>query len=221
MAYESLADFFAAHYNCNNRDIIKAAACCARGPYRKSMLEAAMAWRPTSAFHRALRQLIMLDDQPTWYGRINLLRSTPTSARVHKELKEWLRKNYPPPKPTRPPKAEDLWDILNATDRYSERDIKGGIWLIFQNNHWRPFLRRWAGWADFSEFRKKTTWERELLNLILAKPHLTEWSPPQTLRMYTVAKRIKAVLKNAPTAQEPPPLPEPFSQAFPWRSPHG
>lgn len=222
MAYESLADFFAAHYNCNNRDIIKAVAFCARGPYRESLRKAAVAWRPEGIFHHQLRQLMLLDDQPVWHGRLNLLRGTPASTHAHKELKEWLRKNYPRPKPARPPKAKDLWDIFNDINRYKPEDIKGGIWLILNSNHWRPFLRRWAGWDDFSEFRKKTTWERELLSFILGKTTKTASTPePQTLCMYTVAKRIKAVLKNAPTAQEPPPLPEPFSQAFPWRSPHG
>jgi hypothetical protein len=197
MAFESLADFFALHYGCNNRDIIKAAACCARGPCRKSLHKAAMAWRPESTFHRQLRQLMLTADQPRMYGRINLSRSTPASAYVHKELKAWLRKYYPPPKPKPPPKAKTLLDIFNATDRYSKEDIKGGIWLILNNGAWQPVLQRWARWNDFSEARRKSVWERELIGFILADPRLAG-PTSQTLCMYTIAKRIVVVLKNSP-----------------------
>lgn len=105
MAWESLADFFALHYGCNNRDIIKAVARCARGPYRESLHKAALAWRPLAgpahAFHCALQQLMLMDEQPRMYGRIDLLRVTPNSTNVRKRLEKWLAEHSPLPPPNR------------------------------------------------------------------------------------------------------------------------
>ena len=103
MAWESLADFFAVGHNCNNQELIKAVARCARGPYRESLRKAALTWQPTTTFHRSLRQLMLMNDlQPRWYGRINLARITPTVTRVRKELEAYLAGHSPIPPPNRP-----------------------------------------------------------------------------------------------------------------------
>ena len=50
MAWESLADFFAVGPNCNNQELIKAVARCARGPYRESLRKAALTCKELESY---------------------------------------------------------------------------------------------------------------------------------------------------------------------------
>lgn len=206
MALDFLSDFFTAHHNCRNWDIQRAVMRCATGRYRASLRKAAHDWKPNSHFHHTLKRMMVTDDPPPLAGRgiARIKRNTqagttPAVTRVCRELEAWLREHYQLPEPpAQPPlQVNTIWDIFNATDRYSEEDIKGGVWHTMygtygNNDAWKPAIQWHVRWRT-----PNSAWERELTKYILTE------APPRpenrTTTMYNLARRIKAFLNKNST----------------------
>lgn len=106
MAWESLADFFAAYHRCDDWTLQKAVMRCAHGPgacpYREVLRTAAYAWQPQTYFYCTLKRIMVLagEDwskytaapmpQPLTQNQV-----TPRVTRVRRELEAWLREHYP------------------------------------------------------------------------------------------------------------------------------
>ena len=152
----------------------------------------------------------MVSDDPS-LTRLTGGQITPTVTRVRKELEAWLREHYPssPPPPAPPPlQIRNVWDIFNATDRYSKDDIKGGIWHTMHgdygdNDRWKLPIQWHARWRTAN-----TSWERELIAFILIEPRPAR-PEPRTTTMYNLSRRIKSWLsKNSTYCPDPLPTRE-------------
>jgi hypothetical protein len=203
MAWESLADFFAVYHGCDDWTLQKAVTRCAAGRYGESLRKAAQSWRPEIHKHKTLR-LIMLaaGDTALEFTRTRGRQTTAAVTRVRKELEAWLCEHgYPLPEPPAPQplQIDTLWDILNATSRYSKEDIKGAVCIAMygdygDNDAWKPALQAEARWR---QGHTQNAWERELIGFMLAKAPADPRPQPRTTCMYNQAKRIRAYLRKS------------------------